>query len=223
MPSPTKRLLLWSFAPYIVISIVHVALIRTDLSPFTKLLLMPFLAIPVIVLWRRLEPRIVPILLLAAIAFSWLGDGAGKFFPAPELPYMLGFFGLAHLVYMYLFGRVLPQRRVPTWTLIYAVWWLVTLAVLWRHVGALLPAVAIYGLVLAGTATLAARCGPIVTLGGVFFLASDTILAFRLFRPDLVPGSWGSPAVMTTYTIGQGLLVLGAILIATRRQSVARQ
>lgn len=216
MPRSTTRPLLWLFAPYVVASIAHVALIRTSLSQPTKLLLMPALLIPVLVLWRKLRSPLVPVLLLAAIVFSWLGDGAGQFFPEPELPFMLGFFGLAHLAYMYLFGRVLPQRRIPPWTLVYAVWWVVTLAVLWRHVGSLLPAVAVYGLVLAGTATLAARCGPIVTLGGVFFLASDTILAFRLFRPDLISASWGSPAVMATYTLGQGLLVLGALLLATR-------
>lgn len=217
MPTATTRLLPWLFAPYVIASIAHVALIHTELGPPTKLLLMPLLAIPVIALWRRLRPPIVPILLLAAIVFSWLGDGAGRFFPEPELPFMLGFFGLAHLAYMYLFGRVIPQRRVPGWTWVYFTWWLTMLAVLWRHVGSLLPAVAVYGLVLAGTATFAARCGRLVAIGGAFFLASDTILAFRLFRPDLIPASWGSPAVMATYTLGQCLLVLGAILIASRR------
>ncbi|WP_309066833.1 lysoplasmalogenase family protein [Microbacterium sp.] len=69
---------------------------------------------------------------------------------------------------------------------------------------------AAYGLVPAGTAATSARCGRLVAIGGAFFLASDSILAFRLFLPDGMPG-WTSPAVILTYTIGQGLIVAGAL------------
>ena len=68
--------------------------------------------------------------------------------------------------------------------------------------------VAIYGLVLGGTAATAARCAPIIATGAAFFLASDTILAFRLFMPEAMP-DWTSPLVMATYTLGQGLIVAG--------------
>ena len=56
----------------------------------------------------------------------------------------------------------------------------------------------------------------IVTIGGAFFLASDSILAFRLFLPEALPG-WMSPAVMITYTIGQGLIVWGVLHTLARR------
>ncbi|MGN8027117.1 lysoplasmalogenase family protein [Microbacterium sp. 22242] len=209
----TRLRALWLFAPYIVVSVIHVIAdaAHNPLMTPTKALLMPLLALPVILARRRLAPLGAVLLLLAALFFSWLGDEAGLFFPsAPELPLMLGFFGLAHVAYIALFVRHLRVRRLPWWTAVYAVWWLLMILVLGPHTGALLIAVGAYGIVLAGTAATAARCRPMIAWGGAFFLASDTILAFRLFLPDAMP-DWTSPAVMVTYTIAQGLIVAGAL------------
>ena len=84
------------------------------------------------------------------------------------------------------------------------------LAVVGTHVGNLFLALAAYGLVLAGTAATSARGNAVIATGGAFFLASDSILAFRLFLPDAMP-AWTSPAVMLTYTLGQGLIIAGVI------------
>ncbi|MGO4487611.1 lysoplasmalogenase [Microbacterium sp. 2RAF4] len=210
-----------AFLPYIVVSLLHVILLAIDspLAAPTKLLLMPLLAVPVVVSARRLLPRSALILLLAAVFFSWLGDGAGTFFPGgPELPLMLLFFGIAHVAFILLFARHLSTRRMPWWALVYAGWWVAMIAVLGPHTGGLLLAVALYGLVLAGTAAFSTRCHPVIAVGGAFFLASDTILAFRLFLPDSLP-PWSSPAVMLTYTIGQGLIVTGALVALRKRSS----
>ncbi|MCT1478983.1 lysoplasmalogenase [Microbacterium sp. p3-SID336] len=210
----------WAFLPYAAVSLLHVVLLAMQhpLAGPTKLLLMPLLALPVLVSARRLTTAPL-LLLLAALLFSSLGDGAGAFFPAgPELPLMLAFFGLAHLAYIALFARHLARRRFPWWTLVYAAWWVAMILVLGPHTGALLLAVAAYGLVLGGTATFAARCHPLVAVGGAFFLASDTILAFRLFLPDALP-AWSSPAVMATYTLGQGLIVAGALVTLRRKKA----
>lgn len=214
--------LAWSFAPYIILSVAHVILLATEnpLAGPTKLLLMPLLAVPVVIAASRLRPRSSILLLLAALLFSWLGDSAGALFPtAPELPLMLGFFGIAHLAYIALFARHLAQRPFPWWALVYAAWWIGMLVVLGPHTGALLIAVAVYGLVLAGTAAFSARCHPLIATGGAFFLTSDTILAFRLFLPDSLP-AWSNPAIMLTYTLGQGLIVAG-VLIALKKRNVA--
>lgn len=205
--------------PYITLSVIHVVVLATD-SPAaapTKLALMPLLAIPVLIAAPRLRPRAVIALLLGALLFSWLGDGAGTFFPGgPELPLMLLFFGVAHLGYIVLFLRFARVRPLPWWTLAYLAWWGGMLAVLGPHIGALVFGVAAYGLVLAGTAATSARCTPMTVAGGVFFLASDSILAFRLFLPDLMP-PWTSPAVMLTYTLGQGLIVAGVLRAGGKR------
>lgn len=209
----STRTILWGFAPYVVASVTHVILLAVD-SPFavpTKLLLIPLLAAAVIPA-RRLVPRSAGVLIAIALLFSWLGDGAGVFFPtAPELPLMLAFFGVAHLAYIALFVRHLARRRMPWWALVYAAWWIAMMAALAPHTGSLLVAVAAYGLLLAGTAAFSTRCHPMIAVGGAFFLASDSILAFRLFLPDALPAI-SSPAVMLTYTIGQGLIIAGALL-----------
>ncbi|WP_353055581.1 lysoplasmalogenase family protein [Leucobacter sp. CX87] len=210
------------FVPYIVVSIIHVVLLALEhpLAGPTKLLLMPTLALAAV--WStaglRPWPRAAVIALLAAIAASWLGDGAGTFFPGlPELPMMLLWFGVAHIVYIALFWRTrgLGRGRPPLWALAYVAWYVVLLAVLGPHTGALFWGIAAYGLVLGATAVSASRCGPIAAWGGVWFLASDSILAFRLFLPDAMP-DWTSPAVMVTYTLGQGLIVAG-VLAALRK------
>lgn len=212
MPRRTvARLIVW--VPYITLAVIHVVAlaVQSPVAPPTKMTLMPLLAVPVLVAAPRIRPRAVLILLLSALLFSWLGDEAGSFFLfAPELPLMLLFFGIAHIAYIVLFARHLRVRRLPWWTLVYAAWWIGMIVFLGPHTGPLLIGVALYGLVLAGTATMSARCHPIVAVGGAFFLLSDSILAFRLFLPDAMP-QWTSPAVMLTYTLGQGLIIAGAL------------
>lgn len=211
--------LLWAFLPYIAVSVAHVVLLSLE-SPAagpTKLLLMPLLAVPVLVSLRRIRERAAQALILGALTFSWLGDSAGALFPAaPEVPLMLMFFGIAHLAYITLFIRHLAQRRMPWWALVYAGWWVAMVAFVGPHAGGLLIAVAVYGLVLGTTAAFSTRCHPLVAIGGAFFLASDTVLALRLFLPDSLP-AWSSPAIMATYTIGQGLIISGALIALRKR------
>jgi hypothetical protein len=215
------RLLAWAFLPYVAISATHVALLAIGdaVAGPTKILLMPMLALPVLVSLRQIAARGARALIFAALFFSWLGDGAGIFFPAaPEVPLMLLFFGVAHMAYITLFVRYLTRRRMPWWAVAYAAWWVAMLVGLGPHTGSLLIAVAVYGLVLGSTAALSTRCHPVVATGGVFFLASDTLLALRLFLPDSLP-SWSSPTIMLTYTIGQGLIVAGALITLRKRGS----
>lgn len=200
------------FVPYGVVMIVHIIALGVGpeaVAGRTKLALMPLLAVAALWAGRRSTWGTPATLLFLALAFSWLGDGAGTFFPyAPELPVMLLCFGLAHIAYIVLFWRFVRIKRWPAWALVYAAWWLLLVVVLWPRLGALSFAVAIYGLVLGGTAATATRCAPMIAVGAAFFLASDTILAFRLFTPEAMP-DWTSPLVMLTYTLGQGLIVAG--------------
>lgn len=216
---------LWiGFAPYAVVSLIHIVALALDVDPVagpTKLLLMPLLAAGVFWGGRGSRWGTTYALLFTAIALSWLGDGAGSFFPsAPTVPMMLLFFGLAHLCYIWLFWRLIPTRRVPMWAIVYGLCWVGLLLLLGPDLGALLIPVALYGLVLAGTAVAASRCHPLVAAGGAFFFASDAVLAFRLFRPDAMP-DWTSPLVMLTYCLGQGLIAAGVIIADRLRASAA--
>lgn len=228
---PVPRPAWWGFVPYIVLSVIHVSALTvrdTDVSAPTKLTLMPLLVLAVAWgLWgrgphvRRGSPPAVVILLMAALLFSWLGDGAGTFFPfAPELPMMLLCFGIAHLCYIWLFWRHVAVRRLSWWTLGFVAWWVLLAVVLVPLAGGLVAALMAYGVVLGSTAALATRCNVLVLWGGLLFLASDTILAFRIFAPELLPG-WSSPAVMLTYTAGQGLIAAGVLLAMRGRPLLA--
>jgi uncharacterized membrane protein YhhN len=214
----------WGFAPYAALSVIHVVALAVGsdaVAAPTKLGLMPLLVLAVVWGARGTGWSAPLTLLVVALGFSWLGDGAATFFPflGDELPAMLLCFGVAHVLYIVLFWRMLAVRRLPWWSAVYAAWWVVLLIVLWPHLGALAIAVAAYGVVLGGTAVSATRCRPAITVGAVFFLASDTILAFRIFLPDAMP-DWTSPAVMLTYTLGQGLIAAG-VLLSTRTRRPA--
>ena len=214
----------WGFALYGAIALVHIVALAlgSPLASPTKLLLMPALIIAALWAARGSGWGTSYTLLIVALALSYLGDGAGTFFPfAPELPMMLLCFGLAHLCYIWLFWRRLAVRPLPLWSAVYGVWWVALLLVLWPNLGALLIPVALYGLVLGGTAAAASRCHPLIVWGGAFFLASDTILAFRLFMPDAMPG-WTSPLVMITYCLGQGLIAAGVVISARSLASAAQ-
>ncbi len=221
---------LWPFVPYAVISVVHVIACfgQYAFEGWTKLLLMPLLVGAVVaslVFVPGLRVRPVPVgaltVLVIAIVFSWLGDGARWFFPMfrDELPMMLACFGIAHIAYVLLMwrGRGIAVRRLPAWSLVYVVAYLVLIALLLPHTKSLSGAVMAYGVLLAATAAMATRCGPIVGLGGALFLLSDAILAFRLF----VPGTsiWTNGLVMLTYTLGQGLIAFGIVAALRRRDT----
>lgn len=209
------RPLWWGFLPYILISIVHVGarFMNNDaVADPSKLMLLPALILAALWGGHRLGAKGALGLLLAALVFSWMGDGAGTFFPfAPTLPLMLLCFGVAHLCYMRMFWRHLALRALPKWALVFAVWWIVLLIIMWPRAGGLAIAVAVYGVVLGGTAALSTRCHPVIMWGGLFFLASDTILSFRIFALELMP-DWSNGMVMLTYTVGQGLIVAGTLL-----------
>ncbi|MBM7369450.1 lysoplasmalogenase [Gordonia hydrophobica] len=208
MTIPGRDIFVW--APYLVAAVVHVVALATD-SPVaepTKMLLMPLLSLPVLVNWRS-DWRFVA--LLAALVCSWLGDSVGVIVEGDVvLPLMLVCFGAAHVVYIVLFVRGVADRPTPRWALVYVLWWMAMVAVVGRHAGALFPAVALYGVVLAGTAAMSSRSTATVALGGALFLTSDSLLAVRLFLPDSAPG-WFGPAVMATYTAGQALIVAGVV------------
>lgn len=215
------------FTPYAVISVVHVVALSLThpIAPPTKLLLMPALALAA--LWATLTiwpwPRAAMALAVAAIVFSWLGDGAATFFPMfdDELPMMLLSFGLAHVCYLLLFwrGRGIAVRKLPWWALIYAVVYAALMMVLVPRAGSLAMPVMAYGLLLVGTAMLASRCGPVIAWGGAWFLVSDAVLSLRIFLPEAMP-DWTSGAVMLTYTLGQGLIVFGLVSSLRRRVAV---
>lgn len=213
---------LWiTFIPYVFASVIHVWMLGVDAHDAagpTKLMLMPFLALAVVWAGHR-DWTLAHTLLVSAIGLSWIGDGAGPLFPGADyVPLMVLFFAGAHACYIWLFWRVLPVRRLPVWAGVYVVWFAVLLVTLWNDLGSLLVPVAFYGLLLGATAAGAARCHPLIAWGGAFFLFADSVLAFELFRPGVLP-EWSSPLVMATYCLGQGLFAAGVIVSVRERRT----
>ncbi len=64
------------------------------------------------------------------------------------------------------------------------------------------------------TATAATGVNGTTRVGGLLFLASDSLLAFRIFYSDftdLFPDPWQDLTIMALYCAGQGLMALGVL------------
>jgi len=200
-----------AFIPYAVAGIVHLAVLSAGLeaSSVTKLTLMPALLLGFLIALPRRRGTIF-VLGTVGILLSWSGDAL---LGSPgDIGFLLGLgsFFLAHLAYLLLFLGPLRQRRIPWQAVFYAVWFVVLLILLIPHVGVLVVPVAAYGFVLAAAASAALAANRFALVGALVFLASDTILAFRLFYPNFDFWQMDS-AIMILYIVGQGLIVLGAV------------
>lgn len=83
--------------------------------------------------------------------------------------------------------------------------------------GVLAPAVALYALALLTTASLATALGRAGWFGGALFILSDGLIAARSFAGFDLPQQ--DVAVMATYIVAHGLLVLGVIRFLRARRS----
>lgn len=212
-----------AFTPYALVTIVHlgaIALGEGGIVAATKPLLMPALLLGLIL---GLPVRRSRLLLWGALAlvFSWLGDVLLQ--NPGDIGFLLGMgaFGLAHVAYLALYLGPLRTRRVPWWGILLGlIWWSGMVGILASHLGVLLMPVALYGLVLGAAAVCALATRPIVAVGALIFLVSDTLLALDRFLPG-----FAFPAIdfsiMLTYTLGQGLIIVGVIAVARVRAGYA--
>jgi len=224
------------FVVYLAVVLLHLVLLGlgSPAASTTKALLMPALALAVALVLvlqtrrrafgsgavsplaedrrrgRRRRARLLVTLLGVGILASWLGDillGAS---------FVLGLLGfaVAHLAYVLAFNGPGAARRLPLWTLGYIAIFGAALALLWHDLGELRPLVIGYGVVLVATAMTSARVNAVAALGGGLFLASDLLLAFRLFSRGFTsafPDPWQDLAIMLLYCVGQGLIALGLL------------
>lgn len=208
-----------ALTPYALVTIVHLGAIAAGADAVvgaTKPLLMPALLLGLVL---GLPVRRSRLLLWGGLAlvFSWLGDVLLQ--NPGDIGFLLGMgaFGLAHLAYLALYLGPLRTRRVPWWGILLGlVWWGGMVGILAAHLGGLLVPVALYGLVLGAAAVCALATRPIVAVGALVFLVSDTLLALDRFLPG-----FAFPAIdfsiMLTYTLGQGLIIAGVIAVARAR------
>ncbi|WP_165184185.1 lysoplasmalogenase [Caulobacter soli] len=156
--------------------------------------------------------------LAIALALCAVGDAFLAGDPKRWLPFGLAAFLAGHVTYVLLFWREQAPAGPAFWTVapLVVLAAAVMLAMLWRSLGALKPAVVVY--VLAIVAMVAAslllpRLRWPATIGALAFMASDAILSFDLFKGAKLLGSprltaW---AVWFLYFGGQAFITWGML------------
>ena len=170
----------------------------------SKAILIPALGIRLIGVRGHRRRRVA--LLAIEMALSWIGDVTiDRSFRTGLIAFLA-----AHLCMIALFWSGFRARMSP-WSLLLIPWLVVMMVVLRPpRLTALYPAVVAYATVLAAMAASAARGGKRMGAGGVLFVVSDSLLAFRQFTPWFRARPWGA-VVMASYLAAQLLLVDGVM------------
>ncbi|MXU65561.1 lysoplasmalogenase [Oceanomicrobium pacificus] len=159
----------------------------------------------------------LPIWSVAALFLCALGDyclsrSGERWFLAGLAAFLSG-----HLVYLGGFLWAGAPVAPPVWAIaaVLAVAALILLR-LWPGLGTMRGPVSLYVAVIAGMALAALgqrEAAPALVAGALVFMASDTILAFDMFRPsaDARIRSLASAAVWATYLLAQFLLFQGMV------------
>ncbi|MBE3000175.1 lysoplasmalogenase [Nocardiopsis sp. HNM0947] len=210
---PLPRLLLTAFAALCLVHLTVQVTGPAEWSRPTQGLLMPVLAALVVSAVPRPYDRLTW-LVLAALAFSWLGDTVPVLADGDTaMLVLIGFFLVAQVVYAIAFwplrGESILHRRRGL-VVVYALVVGVLVGVCLPGAGPLVVPAVLYGVVLGTMAVLATGVHRLAAVGAVLFVFSDALIALRAFVPvfDLPhDGVW----VMATYTAAQVLIVLGVL------------
>lgn len=206
---------------YVLVAILNVIALLTDNVDgelLTKPLLMPLLLGWLIA--RMAGHWSQPVTwLVVGLAFAWLGDlalmgeGDGWFLLG------IGAFALMQACYIVAFVRVPGPGLVRAWKVAlvpYALVWVGLNVVLWPSAAGMRIPVVLYSLLIVAMGVAALDLvirvrqpyGWWVAGGAAVFIVSDALIALSAFGP-LEPSPAIGALVMTTYTLGQGLIVAG--------------
>jgi uncharacterized membrane protein YhhN len=213
-------------AAYAVVSLLNVIGQFLDghvLDNVTKPLLMPLL-LAFLLVSARPDTRLLRFTAVALV-FAWLGDLF--LIPDGDTWFMLGLLGFlaAQICYCIAFATRFgdsPLRRNRWWALPFVGWWALLLVVLGPDLGGMFVPVAVYGAVLCTMAALATGVHRWTTIGALFFVCSDSVLAATSLSDRLTIPADGA-VVMFTYTVGQALIVLGVLAASGRLALTAPQ
>jgi uncharacterized membrane protein YhhN len=189
----------WLLA-YGVLTVAHLVTIAIGESwsqLITKVLLMPTLAV-----WARLNRA--PVALLVALVASLAGD---VLLQVDQLLPGMAAFGVAHICYVVMFARRARKRSLVVLAA-YGVVWLGSLVLLWPGLGDNRLPVAVYSLLVAGTAVTSGWNGWRPGLGGALFLISDGLIGMGLAGHDVAGHDY---LIMATYCVAQYLLASGLL------------
>jgi uncharacterized membrane protein YhhN len=217
-----KKVFLVGFLVVMLAELVSQATALKDLHLLSKPLIMLSLGAYYVVTMRSRRLRI-PMPMLMALGFSFLGDVA--LMGSGEIYFMLGLvsFLLAHIAYVFVYrqhrlaeGEPLLQVQKIRFSLPFILAGTGLVTVLYPHLNELKVPVMIYAAVLVMMVLNAmfrygltsARSFWPVFLGAFAFMVSDSLLAFDKFvQPIALSGVW----IMSSYLLAQFLIVWGVV------------
>lgn len=218
----------WPFLLYAAAVALHHVYLLVEPQFWTKGLLMSALLVAVllVVLWTDrgiLAGRRtgwICFLLCLAIALSGTGDVTLEY----SFEFGVAAFAAAQVVFIVLFAGPARSRSFPWWAIPYGLIYSPVIALLWSHLGGLRALIAVYGLLLLAMAVTSVVVGRIVTIGGLVFLVSESLLGIRLFVPEWLawfPDPYQDTAIMLLYCVGQGLIAFGVVKRLEREPALA--
>lgn len=215
---PRPPVLLGAYAVLVAVHLIT-RLVESDVAELvTKALLMPMLAAYLVSATQRPLTRMVRVV-LAALAFSWLGDMLLELssFTDTDALFLagLGGFLVAQVLYIVAFAPVIRAStppRPPFWALLYVPVVALLIGVLAPKVGELLVPVGVYAAAIATMAIVASGVNRWTAMGAFAFVVSDALLATVRWDVLELTGVAERLAVMSTYTLAQGLLVYGVVV-----------
>ncbi|HEY1870439.1 MAG TPA: lysoplasmalogenase [Chitinophagaceae bacterium] len=208
------------FLTILFINLIAVYYNYETLRFLSKVLLVPVLGAYLINQTASFNFNLKPWILIA-LFFSWLGDILLMFEEKRSIFFLLGLgaFFIAQVFYIIFFHGIRMREYIrgnALLLLLVVIYYAVLIGILSPHLGNLTLPVRIYGVVLSFMLLLAMhstlgknkRSGWWMTTGAIFFVISDSLLAFNKF---LSPFEYAGVIIMVTYGLAQLFITHGAI------------
>lgn len=221
-----NKLVLKSYIGFSVLYLLIILFGYENIAWYLKPFLIPFLILAVYLSEHFASKKI----LMIALLFSWIGDVILMFSDRAELYFILGLvaFLISHIVYILLFSKQQKTRTIENkskyWIGIslILVYFAVMVFTLFPKLGPLKIPVLVYATVITSMLYFAFKGSFIwvklsdnpILLGAVFFVSSDSILAFNKFY---IPIPSGSFLIMLTYIAAQYFIVNGILKLNQKK------
>lgn len=220
------KLLLKSYIGFSVLYLLIILLDGDNLAWFMKPFLLPFLGLAVFFSEGFSTKKI----LLSALTFSWIGDIILMFADKGELYFIFGLvaFLISHIIYIVLFYKQESTRTNEKITLFWTgisiilVYFTMMVFLLFPKLGPLKIPVLVYAIVITTMLYFAFKGSLIweessansILLGAIFFVSSDSILAFNKFYAPIPLASF---LIMITYLVAQYLITAGILKLNQKK------
>jgi uncharacterized membrane protein YhhN len=227
-----KRYWIGVFLAVLAADSIVLAIPDTGVHVFLKILLMPLLMAGLIREKKNANENNWRVI-LAGLIMAWAGDTALLFSTNNSLFFIIGlvcFLGthLAYIIYFFRYNRWSRKwiYEHPVLSFIVVLYSVLLLGFLLPSLHQLMLPVAVYTLVitimllqaLSATPFLPANCNRLFVPGAIFFVISDSMLAWDKFSH---PFPFANSLIIATYGIGQLLIVLGAIANTDEKLKIA--